>query len=268
MKLGQQVWLIGGTRESAVLARAIAAIPASCVITVTTAAAAALYPEVEPLTLWVGRLRPETLDQFLQQQRIGAILDASHPFAVTISQLAIAAAVKHQLPYLRYERPAVADELADSSSRSARTVESYAALFEQAGLLGQRALLTIGYRALAQFRPYQTKATLFARILPSAVALEAALAAGFSPARLIAIRPPLSLALERALWQQWQISTVVAKASGSAGGEAIKRQLATELNVQLWLIRRPEVAYPQVAKTLSEAISFCRAFATDSISSG
>lgn len=103
-----QIWLIGGTGESAELARAILAQQLPCIVTVTTVAAKKLYPpESELLQIWVGQLHPEHMTQFLTQYQIGAILDASHPFAVEISQLAIAAATQSQIPYLRYERPEV-----------------------------------------------------------------------------------------------------------------------------------------------------------------
>jgi precorrin-6A/cobalt-precorrin-6A reductase len=85
--------------------------------------------------------------------------------------------------------------------------------------VGERTLLTLGYRQLRPFAPWQSQACLFARILPSLPALDGALAAGFTPERLIALRPPISAELETALWQQWQITQVITKASGPAGGE-------------------------------------------------
>ncbi len=73
----------------------------------------------------------------------------------------------------------------------------------------------------------------------------------------MAIRPPVSMALEKALWQQWQISVVVAKASGAAGGETVKRAIAAELGTQLILIDRPRLGYPKQTNLISEAVEFC-----------
>jgi precorrin-6A/cobalt-precorrin-6A reductase len=83
-------------------------------------------------------------------------------------------------------------------------------------LQGQRVLLTIGYTPLHRFQSWHDRATLFARILPSAIALEAAFKAGFTPHNIICLRPPISADLEKALWRQWQISLVVTKASGNS----------------------------------------------------
>jgi precorrin-6A/cobalt-precorrin-6A reductase len=95
--------------------------------------------------------------------------------------------------------------------------------------------------------------------LPSLTALSAAAAAGFSEARLLAIRPPVPLDLERSLWQHWQISMVVTKASGTAGGEAIKQQLAAELNLPLILIQRPPLIFPAQTDQVAAVVAFAQA---------
>lgn len=253
--VGKKIWLIGGTQESAELARVLLQFGFSCVVSVTTASARSLYPTAPELQIWVGRLDVQGLPAFLQAHPVAAILDASHPFAVEISQLAIAMAAQTGIPYLRYERP-----LLPAGCHASTTVylDSFERLFTEKLLSQQRVLLTVGYRPLALFKPWQTQAVLFARILPSVPALEAALEAGFTPDRLIALRPPISAELERSLWQQWQLSMVVTKASGSAGGEDVKQQVAAELGIQLIVVDRPPVAYPQQTSDLAIALDFCR----------
>lgn len=272
-----QIWLIGGTQESAELARSLAAQHIPCLISVTTEAARSLYPASPCLQVWVGRLQIESLPTLLQSHRIAAILDASHPFAVEISQLAIAVAGQRGIPYLRFERSRIdASGIAGAGlSRESSNVpirihnplvqepernfvfSTFQRLLATDVLVGQRVLLTVGYRSLQLFQPWQTMATLFARILPSTTALQAAIAAGFTPDRLIALRPPISAALEQALWQQWQISIVITKASGVAGGEDVKRQVATALGIPLVTIARPDIAYPQQTDDPAIALAFC-----------
>lgn len=120
-------------------------------------------------------------------------------------------------------------------------------------------LLTVGYKPLHLFLPWQKRATLFARLLPSAVALEAAFQAGFTSDRLICLRPPIAADLEIALWRQWDISLVVSKASGSPG-EDVKRQVAGELGVKLVLVSRPEVVYPQQTSDFLVVLGFCERY--------
>jgi precorrin-6A/cobalt-precorrin-6A reductase len=253
-----QIWLIGGTQESAELARSLAAHQIPGLISMTTEAARSLYPDSSYLRIWVGRLQADAVPAFVQAHHIVAILDASHPFAVEISRLAIAVAAQLNVPYLRFERSGVEAGGRRQAAGKNFVFPTFQDLFATNVIVGQRVLLTVGYRPLPLFQPWQTRATLFARLLPSTTALQTAIAAGFTPDRLIALRPPISMALEQALWQQWQISMVVTKASGVAGGEDVKRQVAMTLGVALVTIARPEMAYPQQTDDVAIAIAFCQ----------
>ncbi|MEA5451376.1 cobalt-precorrin-6A reductase [Leptolyngbya sp. CCNP1308] len=252
---GTVLWVIGGTGETVELAAALAVEQIPCVVTVTTAAARHAYQKSTYLKVLVGGLDVASLGAFIQAQHIGAVLDVSHPFAVEISKGAIAAAQTLTLPYWRYERPAL--EKASSSGRIQYIDDLHAVLTPKI-LLEQRTLLTLGYRWLHHFTPWQAQATLFARILPSPVALDAALAAGFTPDRLIALRPPITAELEYALWGQWGVTQVITKASGAPGGEDTKRAAADQLDIALFILNRPQLDYPVVCRSQEEALALCR----------
>ena len=83
-----------------------------------------------------------------------------------------------------------------------------------------------------------------------------ALDAGFDGKRIIALRPPITPELEIALWQQWQISLVVTKASGKVGGEEIKQKIAQKLNIPLIAISRPNITYPQQISCIKDIEKF------------
>lgn len=256
MRLAPQIWLIGGTSESAELAIALTKQSLPYIVTVTTETASRLYPPAAKVC--VGKMTPEAIAAFIQQQQIACILDASHPFACEISQQAIAFTQRQAQPhiaYLRYERSAV---LEDSLVTTVGSIEE---LLSGDLLKHQRVLFTIGCRDLCRFSTLRKTSKLFARILPSADAIAQATSAGFSPQEIIALRPPISAALEKALWQQWSITRVVAKASGRPGGEAIKRQVANEISretgTRLILIARPTVSYPQQTNSVPAAVQFC-----------
>lgn len=264
--MSNQIWLIGGTQESATLAASLTQAAIPFIVTVTTASARRMYPEQPCAGIHVGPIPQASMANWLTHHGIAGILDASHPFATAVSQGAIAAATQTQRPYLRFERSVVApsspprtDQTDQSPPRNVHLVPNLETLLTPAQLAGERVLLVLGYRMLHHFQPWQTEAQLFARILPSAVALEAALAAGFTSDRLIALRPPVSSALEQALWQQWNITQVIAKCSGQAGGETTKRKTAAALDIPLWLIQRPAVDYPSQTGDIEQAIAFAQA---------
>lgn len=254
---GGVLWVIGGTGEAVQLASALAALRIPCLVTVTTESARRGYPASADLTVWVGSLDIAALETFIEERGVGAVLDASHPFAVEISRGAIAAAQALKIPYWRYERPGLDHTTAHELIHY---VPGLAAILTPEVLTGERVLLTLGYRWLHYFAPWQTQATLFARILPSAVALDAALRAGFTPERLIALRPPISRDLEQALWQQWRITRVITKASGTPGGEDTKRALAEQLGIPLFVLNRPQLGYPLVCHSQEDVVDLCQAW--------
>ena len=250
-----KIWLIGGTSDSATIAKMLSYFDIPFIITVTTKTARSLYSTDD---IAVGRMNRVEMESFCQKQNILAVIDASHPYAVEVSRLAIAVAAKANLPYLRYERQSYKASTAITTNPNLTELASFTDLVAGNYLQNRRVLLTVGCKALSLFKPWQSKAVLFARVLPKISSLETALAAGFKSDRLIAIRPPLDRAFETALWQQWQINLVVTKASGTAGGEDIKRQVAADLNIPLIVITRPQVVYPQQTSVFTEVVAFTR----------
>jgi len=255
-----RIWLIGGTGESAKLAIALLQIQLHLVISVTTESARSLYPNSPLLQVWVGRLNLSQIEQFLTEQNISAVLDASHPYAVEISQNAIAACQKQEIPYLRFERLRweVGGWGDGEMGEKLIYLDSFEKLVAGEYLVGERVLFTVGYKVLPLFRDWHDRSTLFARVLPASTSIQAALAAGFTQDKLFAMRPPIPLNLERELWRHWQISMVVTKASGAPGGEDIKRQLTAELGIKLVIIEPPIMQYPEVTNDFREALEFCQ----------
>ncbi|MEL4894923.1 cobalt-precorrin-6A reductase [Crocosphaera sp. Alani8] len=249
-KVGK-LWLIGGTGDSVTIGQSIKDNSFHCLITVTTPTAAKLYPSDSLVDLQIGKLDTANIRQLCHRETIKGIIDASHPFAVNISQTVMQVAENEGIPYLRYERPSLTD------NSYPLYLNSFEDLIRGDYLRNKRVLLTIGCKNLDQFQSWHQQATLYARILPQLDSLQMALKAGFSSSQIIALRPPITLELEQALWQQWAIDLLVTKASGTQGGEDIKVQVAKKLAVPLIVIKRPLLNYPQQTEQLSDIIKFC-----------
>lgn len=254
--MAHKIWLIGGTSDSVEIANILTLNSIEFLVSVTTQTAQALYSKNNQIV--IGCMNQKKMQSFCKQEKIIAIVDASHPYAVEVSKTAIVTSSQLNIPYLRYERKEYQTSNLQDANSLITELDNFKTLLAGDYLLGQRVLLAIGCKALHQFESWQEQATLYGRVLPKIESLEIALNAGFTSDRLIAIRPPLNLALEKALWQQWKVSLVITKASGKAGGEHIKRQVAAELNIPLIIITRPKIAYPQKTKDIQEVLSFCQ----------
>ncbi|MEL6334481.1 MAG: cobalt-precorrin-6A reductase [Cyanobacteria bacterium J06633_23] len=238
------IWLIGGTSESRTIAQQLTQQGLPWLVTVVSPTAARLYAGL-PDRIQSGALSPAGMQSLIQQHDICAIVDASHPFATKISNQAMATG----LPYLRFERQTMTLE------PPAESVPDLDTLLQSQYLENRRILLTLGIKALHQFQPWQQRADLWARILPTAKTQ--AIQAGFAPEQLICDRSPTNALAEQTLWQKLGVDTVITKASGGPGGVPIKLAAAKALDVRLLVIARPKLSYPQQTHNLDEVITFC-----------
>lgn len=250
----QRIWLIGGTSESRTVADRLSCAGMPWVATVTSDRARRLYGDWPTQPVWVGRLDAGMIAPWLTQFQVGAIIDASHPFAVDISRLAIATG----LPYLRYERPPVPHD------PETVVLPNFAALLVPEYLRGRRVLLTTGVKTLGQVRPWLGRSHLWARILPTETSRQAAIAAGFPPDRLVPQQLPTTFAAERSLWQQLGLDTVVMKAAGAASGTDLKQAVARSLGIRAIMVARPAIAYPAQTSDMAAIIPWLTGLGLDS----
>jgi precorrin-6A/cobalt-precorrin-6A reductase len=194
----------------------------------------------------------ESLTAFLTQGAADLVLDATHPFAVRITRIASDVCLRLGVPYVRYERPDW------EPPPGVRLVHSFAEAAELLPTLADRVFLTIGAKQLKHFAALHTRLHLVARILPLVLSIEQALAAGFTPDRLLCLRPPFSRAFNRAILQEYRIGVLVTKASGREGGVEEKVLAAGDLGVEVLMIGRPEQADIGSLSSLDAAVQACR----------
>lgn len=238
-----RLWLISGTGEGPQLAGLLLRRGWRLKVSVVTAAAARAYPRHVDLELAVGALGAAsgaTPSRAVVAELIRAevladpfawVLDATHPFAVQISAALADACQQRRQPLLRLLRDPVPEQ-------GALLLERIADLGDQVRS-GERLLLAIGSRRLAEAIAASPEAVHHARVLPSPLALRQALALGLASERLACLRPAAdSLPVEIALCRRWRIDSVLCRQSGGAG-EQRWHALSTRLGLRLLLLRRP-----------------------------
>lgn len=238
-----RVWLISGTGEGPPLAAALLACGWRLRVSVVTPAAARAYPRHPDLELAVGPLGGEAgaspvFAVIAELQRALAqadpyhwLVDATHPFARQISAALAQACRQQGQPLLRLQRQALPP--------------GRAALLDDLGDLGavsrpgERLLLAIGARRMAEAIAATPEALHHARVLPSPLALRQAMAVGLPPERLACLRPSeVSLPVEIALCRRWRIDTLLCRQSGGES-EGRWHRISEALDLRLLLLRRP-----------------------------
>jgi precorrin-6A/cobalt-precorrin-6A reductase len=211
------VLLLGGTGE----ARALAGLLVSCGTDVLTS----LAGRVSRPALPVGRVRVggfggvDGLARFLVEHRVSAVVDATHPFAATISSNAASACARTGTPLLRLARPGWSDH---PDADRWTWVDS---VVEALGISGDRPVLTTGRQSLAEFLPWADRAVLARVVDPPDLELPATW-------RIVRSRGPYDLPGERDLL----------------------RDHRADLGVRVVVVRRPhEPAADVVVTTVEQA---------------
>ena len=195
------------------------------------------------------------LIEYCRTHAIAAIVDASHPYAVNVSENAMAAAEKLGLPYLRYER-----SLSELRYDDIHIVHSYEEAAETAASLGSTIFLTTGSRNLKKFTeaPALQEKTIIARVLPTPDVIAQCIDLGIQPGQIVALQGPFSQALNRELFLRYHADVIVTKNSGDIGGTDTKLAAAESLHLPVVLIDRPKLEYPTIAHTMEDVADWLR----------
>ncbi|MEC9433216.1 MAG: precorrin-6A/cobalt-precorrin-6A reductase [Pseudomonadota bacterium] len=189
----------------------------------------------------------EGLAAWLAEQRIGAVLDATHPFAANISANACAACARLGLPRAVLTRP-------PWPGGAARFPDIGAAL--AALPKGARALAATGRGSAPALAVAAAQADRGLRLWLR-VAEPGPVAGLPESVRVIVARPPHDEATERALLSANAITHLVARDSG--GTDGAKLTVAATMGVQVLLVARPPAPEGETFDTPAAAAGWLRA---------
>lgn len=248
------ILVLGGTSEARELILLLVQHNIPVMYTSTTRILDEFAPTVE---CRAGQLSPETLQDLIIERRISSVVDATHPFAIKISRLAMDVCKKTKTPYLRLERGTAAD--LDSCRHVCRvgTVEEAAKLAcETPGGI----LSAIGVKKLPELAAHLgiRKKDLFARVLPVADSLVICNQLGIRPSHIIGMRGPFSAEFDGLLIREFGITTMIAKESGNRGGLAAKITGCEKTGCKLLLVNRPVMQYPYQVSTPIKCLAWIK----------
>ena len=220
-----RVLILGGTGEARELAEVL---DAAGVAVVSSLAGRVARPRLPPGEVRSGGFGgADGLASFLAERAVGAVVDATHPFAARISANAVAAAEQAGVPLLRLERPGWAEH----PRARAWTWVPDADAARAAAAAYEHPFLTTGRQSLASFLPWADRAVLARVVDPPELAL---------PQRwtLITARGPYARADEQRLMTGAHTDVLLTKDSGGTL-TAAKLDAAGDLGIPVVVIARP-----------------------------
>ncbi len=234
------VLILGGTGEARALAGALdrAGVPV-----ISSLAGRVRDPALPAGAVRIGGFGgSDGLAAYLRAGGFRAVVDATHPFAATISASAARACRSAGIPLVRLARPGWS---AHPLAGTWRWADDYPAAV--AAARGGRVLLTTGRSALDVFASVDAPFVLVRLVEPATVPLPAGWA-------VVTSRGPYTVEGELALMRRRGIDVLVTKDSGGAMTEP-KLLAADRLGVRVVVVRRPPpvVGVPSV-DTVARAV--------------
>lgn len=233
------IFLLGGTSETVQIAQALVKQGYEVLLSTATT-----MPPRGQLPAGVrtrsGMLDEQGMMRLLRDEKITAVVDATHPYAQAVSQNAYTACQAAGIRYLAYERPGT---LAEGVHR----VPDHPSAAKLAFSFTKPVLLTIGVRNLA---PYIAEArtrglAMRARVLNHPDSLTACHDAGLSDSEILCADGPFTV--EENIRHLQSFGVLVTKDSGEAGGLDTKLEAARQCRCEVVVIERPRRPTPGYA---------------------
>jgi precorrin-6A/cobalt-precorrin-6A reductase len=241
--MSPHILILGGTTEARELAAELSVQRPDARVTTSLAGRVAKPGTLSGDVRIGGFGGAEGLAEWLREHRVDAVVDATHPFAESITANAVRAATDTGLPVVVLRRPGWRPVPGDRWHPVASLSEAAEAL----PALGRRVLLTTGRLGLAAFAHLAQLHFVVRSVEPPEPPMPPDI-------DVLLARGPFTLADETALLREHRIDVVVTKDSGGAA-TAAKLTAAREAGVPVVVVRRPPLpdgvsAVPDVAGVL------------------
>ena len=235
--------ILGGTAEGTKLAEAISAKAGfEAIYSLAGVTRSPKVPDCQVRTGGFGGING--LADFLREERIDKVIDATHPYAARMAAHAAAACGLENIPRIKLMRPEWTPMPGDDWRITNDAAEA-AALLQG---LSDRVFLATGRKDLAAFAPL-SKIWFLVRLVdapPEDIPL--------ANHQLVLGRGPFALEAEKEMFRHHQIGAVVSKNSG--GGAYAKIEAARKLGLPVVMINRPQAPTGTIAESIDAVMAW------------
>lgn len=229
-----KICIFAGTTEGRGLIGFLINQPVEITACVATEYGETLLPEADNLTVSAGRLSMDEMVRLLSETAFDLVIDATHPYAASVTDSLSAACRETGTEYLRLLRGA-----SERSGDAVYVSDAEAAVEFLKGTTGS-ILLTTGSKDLPTFcRLNGFSERVYARVLPMDRSLDACREAGLKPSHILAMQGPFSEEMNLAMLHAVSAAWLVTKDGGEPGGFDAKVSAAEKADARLVVIGRP-----------------------------
>ena len=235
----KNVWILSGTSDGPVIASRLLELNYSVFASVLTYRAGQAYIENPKLHIITGKLNDkDEIINFIKKNKIKCVVDATHPFAVIISENLNNACKEINTPLLVFERKYLMN-----NANKINYIEVLKDI-NKGDLENKNILLAIGSRFLNDTANYylNCKANVFTRVLPTYEGITNAFGSCIKNSNIAILEPSKSEEgiLEKKLCDFWGIDYVLCRESGSYSQKNWE-SIISGSKMKLFLVKRPKL---------------------------
>ncbi len=229
-----KILIFAGTTEGRILWEYCTASEIPATAAVATEYGDSILPESEFSETLVGRMDRRQMEEVLHSGQYKLVIDATHPYAVEVTENIRAACKECKVRYIRILRESL-------RTPGVKYVESMEEAAEFLSTHEGTALITTGSKALKVFTKIPDYASrLTVRVLPDYENVKLCMELGFTGRHLICMQGPFSERLNLAILKEINAAYLVTKEAGTYGGFMEKVHAAKKAGARVIVIRRPK----------------------------
>ena len=230
-----KICLFAGTTEGRKLTEFLIRHPIELTVCVATEYGKEMLENHRHACVVNKRLSEAEMLELFREQKFDLVIDATHPYAVQVTENIKSACFASGTEYQRIQRD-------DSPiGEDALIFPDIAGAVEFLNTTEGNILLTTGSKEILHYTGLRNfSERVYARVLPMSTSLEACTAAGLKSAHIIAMQGPFSEEMNIAMIKATRAKFLVTKESGNTGGFSEKSSAAKITGSKFVVIGRPQ----------------------------
>ncbi|TCO79490.1 cobalt-precorrin-6A reductase [Marinisporobacter balticus] len=245
------IMILSGTKDGRELVKNLSERGYPLIVTTATSYGGSLIQKKEKCTIISNKLNKNEMETLIVEKGVKILIDATHPYAVEVSENAMKSCENKKITYMRYQRE---ESKLEGYEKCYQYVSSYEEAVKHLSKIEGNIFLTTGSKTLEIFAKDLEKNRLFPRILPVSDMIKKCEDLGIKPSNIIAMQGPFSIEMNMEMIKKYKIDILVSKESGDIGGTLEKLEAARKMEVPVLLIRRPKVDYKNIFKNTLDVI--------------
>lgn len=222
--------IFSGTTEGRIISEALSSQKIEHIVCVATEYGKEVMDSNEFAHIRTGRMNQGEMEELIKGHQ-GVVYDATHPYAVEVTDNIRQACENSNVQYIRVVREKTTDDCRVKYCQDMETMS------KELDNTHGNILMTTGSKEIHKLK-LSDMSRVYVRVIPSVDSINACTQAGIPVKNIIAMQGPFSKKMNMALIEEYHINYLVTKESGTTGGYEDKLAAASECGIDTYVLGR------------------------------